>query len=107
MQAGAGLDRQAGSQNELRRVVVEVERHPDKLYPPVGSIVTNMTRPPERVTLCYNQRRAAEQHIATGLRNRWKSQPFRKLVSLVAQTVGRGTALTHCRTSDRTAITDR
>ena len=34
-----------------------------ELYPRVGFIVTNMTRSPNRVTLFYNQRGTAEQHI--------------------------------------------
>ena len=36
------------------------------MYPRIGFIVTNMTRPPERVTLFYNQRGTAEQHIKDG-----------------------------------------
>ena len=39
---------------------------PANLYPRVGFIVTNMTHPPERVTLFYNQRGTAEQHIKEG-----------------------------------------
>jgi len=37
-----------------------------ELYPRVGFIVTNMTRPPEPATLFYNQRGTAEQHIKEG-----------------------------------------
>jgi hypothetical protein len=40
--------------------------NPGELYPRVGFIVTNMTRPAERVTLFYNQRGTAEQHIKEG-----------------------------------------
>ncbi len=47
-------------------MVAKVEWHPGGLYPRVGFIVTNMTRPPERVTLFYNQRGTAEQYIKEG-----------------------------------------
>ena len=57
---------QAASWNKARRVVAKVEWHPGELYPRVGFIVTNMTRPPERVTLFYNRRGTAEQYIKEG-----------------------------------------
>jgi hypothetical protein len=57
---------QAGSWSKPRRVVAKVEWHPGELYPRVGFIVTNMSRPAERVTLFYNQRGTAEQHIKEG-----------------------------------------
>jgi len=47
-------------------VVAKVEWHPGELFPRVGFIVTNISRPPERVTLFYNQRGTAEQHIKEG-----------------------------------------
>jgi hypothetical protein len=47
-------------------VVAKVEWHPGELFPRVGFIVTNMTRPPERVTLFYNRRGIAEQWIKEG-----------------------------------------
>jgi hypothetical protein len=40
-----------------------VEWHPGELYPRVGFIVTNMTRPAERVVAFYHHRGTAEQHI--------------------------------------------
>lgn len=40
---------QAQSWTMPRRVVAKVEWHPGELYPRVGFIVTNMTRPAERV----------------------------------------------------------
>lgn len=43
-----------------------MECHPGKLYPRVRFIVTNMTRPAERVVAFYNQRRTAQQHIKEG-----------------------------------------
>jgi hypothetical protein len=62
----AGFNYQAGSWDRKRRVVAKVEWHPGELFPRVGFIVTNMTRPPERVTLFYNQRGTAEQYIKEG-----------------------------------------
>ena len=57
---------QAASWARPRRVVAKVEWHPDELYPRVGFIVTNMTRPAERVVAFYNQRGTAEQYIKEG-----------------------------------------
>ena len=57
---------QAGSWTRPRRVVAKVEWHPGELYPRVGFIVTNMTRPAERVVAFYNHRGTAEQHIKEG-----------------------------------------
>src|SRR6516164_9719636 len=45
----ANFSYQAGSWTKPRRVVAKVEWHPGELYPRVGFIVTNMTRPAERV----------------------------------------------------------
>ncbi len=47
-------------------MVAKVEWHPGELYPRVGFIVTNMTRPAERVVMFYNHRGTAEQHIKEG-----------------------------------------
>ena len=38
----------------------------DELYPRVGFIVTNMSRPAERVVMFYNHRGTTEQHIKEG-----------------------------------------
>ena len=62
----ASFGYRAGSWNKARRVVAKVEWHPGELYPRVGFIVTNMTRPAERVVAFYNQRGTAEQHIKEG-----------------------------------------
>jgi len=62
----ANFNYQAASWTKARRVVAKVEWHPGELYPRVGFIVTNMSRPPERVTLFYNRRGTAEQHIKEG-----------------------------------------
>ena len=56
----------AGSWSKARRVAAKVEWHPGELYPRVGFIVTNMSRPAERVVAFYNQRGTAEQHIKQG-----------------------------------------
>ncbi len=57
---------QAGSWTKPRRVVAKVEWHPGELYPRVGFVVTNMTRPAERVVMFYNHRGMAEQYIKEG-----------------------------------------
>ncbi len=46
--------------------MAKVEWHPGELYPRVGFIVTNLTRPAERVVAFYNQRGTAEQWIKEG-----------------------------------------
>ncbi len=62
----ASFSYQAGSWDKKRRVVAKVEWHPGELYPRVGFIVTNLTRPAKRVVAFYNQRGPAEQHIKEG-----------------------------------------
>jgi len=62
----ASFSYQAGSWNKKRRVVAKVEWHPDDLYPRVGFIVTNLSRPAERVVAFYNHRGTAEQYIKEG-----------------------------------------
>jgi hypothetical protein len=47
-------------------VVAKVEWHQDELYPRVGFIVTNLTRPNKGVVKFYNGRGTAEQHIKEG-----------------------------------------
>jgi hypothetical protein len=59
----ASFSYRAGSWNLARRVVAKMEWHPGELYPRVGFIVTNMTRPAERVVAFYNHRGTAEQWI--------------------------------------------
>jgi hypothetical protein len=49
-----------------RRVVAKVEWHPGKLYPRVGFIVTDLSRPVERVVAFYNRRGTCEQWIKEG-----------------------------------------
>ena len=62
----ANFSYQAKSWKRPRRVVAKVEWHPGELYPRVGFIVTNMTRPAERVVAFYNKRGTAEQWIKEG-----------------------------------------
>jgi hypothetical protein len=62
----ASFSYQAASWTRPRRVVAKVEWHPGELYPRVGFIVTNLSRPAERVVSFYNQRGTAEQYIKEG-----------------------------------------
>jgi hypothetical protein len=62
----ANFSYQAQSWKAARRVVAKVEWHPGELYPTVGFIVTNLSRPAERVVAFYNQRGTAEQWIKEG-----------------------------------------
>ena len=47
-------------------MVAKVEWHPGELCPRVGFIVTNLSRPAERVVAFYNHRGTAEQYIKEG-----------------------------------------
>jgi hypothetical protein len=68
----ASFSYQAQSWTKPRRVVAKVEWHQGELYPRVGFIVTNLTRPAERVVKFYNGRGTAEQWIKEGkLALRW------------------------------------
>jgi hypothetical protein len=62
----ASFSYRAGSWSKPRRVVAKVEWHPGELCPRVGFIVTNMSRPTERVVNFYNHRGTAEQYIKEG-----------------------------------------
>jgi len=62
----ANFSYQAQCWKTPRRVVAKVERHPGELYPRVGFIVTNLSRPAERVVGFYNRRGTAEQWIKEG-----------------------------------------
>jgi hypothetical protein len=62
----ASFSYQAGSWSQPRRVIAKVECHPEELYPRVGFIVTNMSRPAERVVAFYNKRSTCEQWIKEG-----------------------------------------
>src|SRR5262249_44064821 len=59
----ANFSYQAGTWTKPRRVIAKVEWHPGELYPRVGFIVTNMSRPAERVVAFYNKRGTCEQWI--------------------------------------------
>ena len=62
----ASFGYQAKSWDKARRVVAKVEWHPGELFPRIGFIVTNLSRPAERVVAFYNRRGTAEQHIKEG-----------------------------------------
>jgi Transposase DDE domain group 1 len=62
----ASFSYRAGSWTKPRRVVAKVEWHPGELYPRVGFLVTNMTRPAENVIAFYNKRGTCEQWIKEG-----------------------------------------
>src|SRR5258708_4454840 len=62
----ASFSYQAKSWKKPRRVVAKVEWHPGELYPSVGFIVTNLSRPAERIVAFYNQRGTCEQWIKEG-----------------------------------------
>ena len=62
----ASFSYQAGSWDRKRRVVAKVEWHPGELHPRVGFIVSNLSRPAERVVAFYNQRGKAEHYIKEG-----------------------------------------
>ena len=62
----AGFLYQAKSWDRARRVVAKVEWHHGELFPRVGFIVTNLSRPAKRVVRFYNQRGTAEQWIKEG-----------------------------------------
>ena len=57
---------QAASWDRPQRVVARVTWFPDRLFPAVGFIVTNLKWAPHRVTHFYNQRGNAEQWIKEG-----------------------------------------
>ena len=58
----ANFSYQAATWTKPRRVIAKVEWHPGELYPRVGFIVTNMSRPAERVVAFY-KRGTCEQWI--------------------------------------------
>src|SRR5262249_44268112 len=62
----ANFSYQAATLTKPRRVIANVGWHPGELYPRVGFIVTNMSRPAERVVAFYNKRGTCEQWIKEG-----------------------------------------
>ncbi len=62
----ANFTYQAGSWAKPRRVIAKVEWHPGELVPRVGFVVTNLSRPAERVVAFYNQRGTCEQWMKEG-----------------------------------------
>ena len=62
----ANFSYQAATWSKPRRIIAKVEWHPGELYPRVGFIVSNLSRPAERVVGFYNQRGTAEHWIKEG-----------------------------------------
>ncbi len=62
----ASFHYQAAGWTRARRVVAKVEWRQGELYPRVGFIVTNLTRPNKHVVKFYNGRGTAEQWIRDG-----------------------------------------
>ena len=62
----ASFSYRAASWTKPRRVVAKIEWHPGELYPRVGFLVTNMTRPAGNVISFYNKRGTCEQWIKEG-----------------------------------------
>src|ERR1700722_14118768 len=62
----ANFTYQAASWTKPRRVIAKVEWHPGELVPRLGFIVTNMSRPAERVVAFYNKRGAGGQWMKGG-----------------------------------------
>ena len=56
----------ANSWGRARRIVAKEEWHKSELFPRVGFIVTNLSRPAKRVVRFYNLRGTAEQWIKEG-----------------------------------------
>ena len=61
----ASCSYQAGRWERKRRIVAKVEWHPGELYPRVGFIVTNLSRPADRV-VAFCSARQTEQYIKEG-----------------------------------------
>jgi hypothetical protein len=73
----ANFSYQAQSWKTPRRVVAKVEWHPVELYPRVGFIVTDLSRPAEWVVGFYNRRGTAEQWIKEGkIAMKWSCTPW-------------------------------
>ena len=85
----ANFSYQAGSWTKPRRVVAKVEWHSGELYPRVGFIVTNMTRPVERVVAFYNKRGTCEQWIKEGKGAiKWTANAVRLQLHALAYNLG-------------------
>jgi len=80
-----------------RRVVAKVEHHVGELFPRVGFIVTNLTRPNRAVVRFYNKRGTAEQWIKEGKQathwtrlscHRFRANEVRLQLSVLAYNLG-------------------
>jgi len=75
----ASFSYRAQSRTKSRRVVTKVEWHPGELYPSVGFIVTNLSRPAERAIALHSQRGTAEQWMKDGKNAiKWTRLSFRR-----------------------------
>jgi hypothetical protein len=73
---------QAASWHKKRRVISKIEWHPGELYPRVGFIVTNLSRPPKQIVAFYNQRGTAEQWVKEGKNAvKWTRLSCRKMAA--------------------------
>ena len=95
----ANFTHQAASWTRPRRVIAKVEWHPGELYPRVGFIVTNMSRPAERVVAFYNKRGTCEQWIKARIPS------VRPTSSFLPSGVAPMTISRHCAVSSRRACT--
>src|SRR5207302_1571596 len=80
----ASFTYQAGSWSKPRRVIAKVEWHPGELYPRVGFIVTNMSRPAENVVAYYNKRGRCEQWIKEGEEPLWEEPLWKACLGVLA-----------------------
>jgi hypothetical protein len=64
--SSASFHYQAAGWTRARRVMAKVAWHQGELYPRIGFIVTNLTRPTKGVVKFYNCRGTGEQHIKEG-----------------------------------------
>ena len=88
---------QADSWTTPRRIVAKVEHHAGELFPRVGFIVTNLTRPSRSVVRFYNKRGTAEQWIKEGKQathwtrlscHRFRANEVRLQLSVLAYNLG-------------------
>ena len=93
----ASFQYQADSWTTPRRIVAKVEHHVGELFPRVGFIVTNMTRPSRSVVRFYNKRGTAEQWIKEGKQaahwtrlscHRFRANEVRLQLSVLAYNLG-------------------
>ena len=72
---------QAGTWTKPRRVIAKVEWHPGELYPRVGFIVTNLSRPADRVEVVSHGRYVVFQMAEVAI----PRQMFQEILRLIAE----------------------